>query len=61
LVDFGGGRGEATRDATADVWPVTGVRQVAKQLTVVEERAHQLHVHNVRSAQVRVIDHEDVA
>ena len=61
LLDLGRVGREAARHHAAGVGPVAGVGEPAPRLAGAEERLHELHVHQVRAAEVRVVDDEDVA
>ena len=61
LLDLGRSRRIAARHRAADVRPVSGVRKPGEQPSAIEERLHELDVHQVRAAEVGVIDGEDVA
>ena len=52
---------EPPRSGASDVRPVTGVRQPGKDLPFVIEGLQEGDVHQVGSARVRVVHHEDVA
>ena len=61
LLDLGGVRREAARHHAADIGPVAGVLQPAEDLAAVVERHGEAHVHQVRAAEVGVVDDVDVA
>ena len=61
LLDLGGVGREAARHHAADVGPVAGVLQPAEQLAVVVERQGEAHVHQVRAAEIGIVDDVDVA
>ena len=61
LLDLGRVRGEAAGDDAADVGPVTGIGEPAPELPAIEERLDELDVHQVRPAEIRIVQDEDVA
>jgi hypothetical protein len=61
LLDLGGVRGEAARHHAAHIGPVAGVLQPAEELAAVVERHGEAHVHQVRAAEVGIVDDVDVA
>jgi hypothetical protein len=61
LLDFGGAGREAARHHAADIRPVAGIGQPRKQRAAIEERLHEAHVHQVRAAEIGVVDDVDVA
>ena len=61
LLDLGRVGREAARHHAAGVGPVAGVGEPAPEPAVAEERLHELDVHQVRAAEVRIVDDEDVA
>ena len=61
LLDLGRPRRIASRHRAADIRPVSGVGKPGEQAPAVEERLHELDVHEVRAAEVGVVDGEDVA
>ena len=52
---------EAARHRAADIGPVADVRQPAEHLSGPEHRHREAHVHQVRAAEVGVVDGVDVA
>ncbi len=56
----GSGR-EAARHRAADVGPVAGVGQPAEQLAVAIDRHHEAHIHQMRAAEIGIVDDIDVA
>ena len=61
LLDLGRPRRVAARNGAADVRPVPRVRKPSKQPPAIEERFHELHVHEVRAAEIGVIHGENIA
>ena len=61
LLDRRGRRGEAARHRAADVGPVAGVRQPAEDLAVAVDRHGEAHVHQMRAAEIWIVDDVDVA
>ena len=61
LLDLGRVRGESARHHAADVGPVAGVLQPAEQLAIDEERHGEAHVHEMRAAEIGIVDDVDVA
>ena len=61
LLRFGGMRREAARHHAADVRPVAGIGEPREQLALVEKRFDEAHVHQMRAAEIRVVDDEHVA
>jgi hypothetical protein len=61
LLDLGGVGREAAGDHAADVGPVAGVGEPAEEAAGAEERLDELHVHEVRAAEVGIVEDVDVA
>ena len=60
LVHFGCTRTEAAGHHAAGIGPVAGVGEVRPQAIFIEEGLHHLHVHQVRAAEIRIVDDDDV-
>jgi hypothetical protein len=61
LLDLGGAGGKAARHHAADIRPVACVGEPGEDLALVEERLHEAHIHQMRAAQIGIVDDEDVA
>ena len=61
LLDLCGVRREAARHRAADVGPVAGVLEPAEQRAIDEDGLGEAHVHQMRAAEIRVVDDVDVA
>ena len=61
LLDLRRAGREAARHHAADVGPVAGVGEPGEHLALVEERLHEPHVHQMRAAEIGIVDDEDVA
>ena len=61
LLHLGGVRREAARHRAADVRPMTGVGQPGEEFPLVEERLHEAHVHQMRAAEIGIVDDVGVA
>ena len=61
LLHFGGAGREAARHHAADIGPVAGIGQPGEQLALVEERLHEPHIHEMRAAEIGIVDDEHVA
>ena len=61
LLHLGGVRREAARHHAADVGPVARVLQPAEVLATVVEGQRKAHVHQVRAAEIGIVDDIDVA
>ena len=61
LLDLRGMRREPARHHAADIGPVPGVLQPAERLAAVVERQREAHVHQVRAAEIGIVDRIDVA
>ena len=61
LLDLGRIGGEAARHGTTGIRPVAGVGEPGEQLAAVEERLGEAHVHQVRAAEIGVVDDDHVA
>ena len=60
LLHLGGVGRKAAGDHAAQVRPVAGIGEPAPVLAAVEERFYETHVHQVRAAEVGVVDDEQV-
>ena len=61
LARFSSVCGKAAGHRTTDIRPVTGVRQPAEKLALVEERFHELDIHRVGAAEIGIVDDKDVS
>ena len=61
LLDFGGMGRKSARHHAAGVGPVAGIGEPSEMAAAIEERLDELDVHQMRAAEIGIVDDENVA